>query len=64
MKRFGLVRVVLSLGVFFFGIHEASALNVTLSGDAHVNSTHASINYGRSPICMWATGARLFSSSI
>jgi hypothetical protein len=46
LKRFGLVRVALCLGVFFFGIHEASALNVTLSGDAHVNSTHASINYG------------------
>ena len=30
----------------FFGIREASALNVTLTGDAHVNSAHASINYG------------------
>lgn len=30
----------------FFSIHEASALNVTLTGDAHVNSAHSSINYG------------------
>jgi hypothetical protein len=46
LKRFGLVRLFLCLSVFFFTIHEASALNVTLSGDAHVNSAHASINYG------------------
>ena len=46
MKRFGFVRLSLCLSVFFFTIHEASALNVTLSGDAHVNSAHASINYG------------------
>ena len=46
MKRFGLVRLVLCLSVFFFSIHEASALDVTLSGDASVNSAHTSINYG------------------
>jgi hypothetical protein len=32
--------------VFFFSVHEASALDVTLSGDASVNSAHAGINYG------------------
>ena len=46
MKRFGFVRLVLCLGVLFLGIHEASALDVTLSGDASVNSAHASVNYG------------------
>ena len=46
MKRFGFVRLVLCLGVLSFGIHEASALDVTLSGDASVNSAHASVPYG------------------
>ena len=46
MKRFGFVRLVLCLSVFFFSIHEASALDVTLSGDASVNSAHAGVNYG------------------
>jgi hypothetical protein len=32
--------------VLSFGIHEASALDVTLSGDASVNSAHASVRYG------------------
>jgi hypothetical protein len=46
LKRFGFVRLVLCLGVLSFGIHEASALDVTLSGDASVNSAHASVPYG------------------
>ena len=46
MKRFGFVRLVLCLVVLSFGVHEASALDVTLSGDASVNSAHASTNYG------------------
>ena len=46
MNRFGFVRVALCLGVFLFSIREASALEVPLSGDAHVNTAHASINYG------------------
>jgi hypothetical protein len=37
LKRFGLVRLSLCLSVFFFSIREASALNVTLTADAHVN---------------------------
>jgi len=46
LKRFRFMRLVLCLGVLSFGIHEASALDVTLSGDASVNSAHASVNYG------------------
>ena len=46
MKRFGFLRLVLCLGILFFGVHQASALDVTLSGDASVNSAHASVNYG------------------
>ncbi|MGH9585614.1 MAG: DUF7594 domain-containing protein [Acidobacteriaceae bacterium] len=46
MKRFGFLRLVLCLGMISFGLHQASALDVTLSGDASVNSAHASVNYG------------------
>ena len=46
MNRFGFVRVALCLGVFLFSICEASALEVPLSGDAHVTTAHAGINYG------------------
>jgi hypothetical protein len=46
LKRFGFLRLVLCLGILFFGVHQASALDVTLSGDASVNSAHASVNYG------------------
>jgi hypothetical protein len=46
LKRFGFVQFVLCLGVFCFCVHKASALDVTLSGDASVNSAHASTNYG------------------
>ncbi|MBS1799730.1 MAG: DNRLRE domain-containing protein [Acidobacteria bacterium] len=46
MKRFGFVRLVLCLGLLSSGVYEASALDVTLSGDASVNSAHASVNYG------------------
>jgi len=46
LNRFGFVRVALCLGVFLFSIREASALEVPLSGDAHVTTAHAGINYG------------------
>ena len=46
MNRFELGRLALCIGVLLLCIREASALEVTLSGDAHVNATHASINYG------------------
>ncbi len=46
MKRFGFLPLVLCLGMLSFGLHQASALDVTLSGDASVNSAHASVNYG------------------
>lgn len=46
MKRFGFVRLILCLGVLFFSVHEASAADATLSGDASVNSAHPSVNYG------------------
>lgn len=46
MKRFRFTQLALCLSVLFFGSHLASALDVTLSGDASVNSAHASVNYG------------------
>lgn len=46
MKRFGFLRLVLCLCVLSFGLPQASALDVTLSSDASVNSAHASVNYG------------------
>ena len=46
MKRFRFMHLALCLGLLFFSSHEASALDVTLSGDASVNSAHASMNYG------------------
>lgn len=46
MSRFGFVRLILCLSVFVFSVHEASALDATLSGDASVNSAHPGINYG------------------
>ncbi len=46
MKRFGFVRLALFLGVFFFSVHTASALEVTLKKDASVNSARATVNYG------------------
>jgi Collagen triple helix repeat (20 copies) len=46
VKRLGVVRFVLCLGVLFFNLHKASALDATLSGDASVNSARASVNYG------------------
>ena len=64
LKRFGLVRLSLCLSVFFFTIHEASALNVTLSGDTHVNSPMRRSTTERFPIFTWAAGARPCSSSI
>jgi hypothetical protein len=46
LKRFGFVRLILCLGVLLFSVHEASAVEATLNGDASVNSAHPSINYG------------------
>ena len=46
MKRFRFAQLTLCLGLLIFSSHEASALDVTLSGDASVNSAHASVNYG------------------
>lgn len=46
MKRFGFVRLILCLCVLVFSVHEASALDATLSGDASVNSAHSGVNYG------------------
>jgi hypothetical protein len=46
LKRFGFVRLILCLCVFVFSVHEASALDATLSGDASVNSAHPGVNYG------------------
>lgn len=46
MNRFGFGRLILCLGVLIFGVHGASALNVTLSGDASVNSAHPGVPYG------------------
>lgn len=46
MKRFRFTQLALCLGLLFFTGYEASALDVTLSGDASVNSAHASVNYG------------------
>jgi hypothetical protein len=46
LKRFGLVRLILCLGVLSFSVHEASATDVALIGDASVNSAHPSVNYG------------------
>lgn len=46
MKRFGFVRLILCLGVLSFSVHEASATDVALVGDASVNSAHPSVNYG------------------
>jgi len=46
LKRFGFVWLVLCLSVFSFSVREAAALDVTLSGDASVNSAHATTNYG------------------
>lgn len=46
MKRFGFGRLAFCVGVLILGIREASALDVTLSGDAHVSTAHAAINYG------------------
>ncbi len=46
MKRFRFTQLALCLGSLFFSSHEASAQDVTLSGDASVNSAHASVNYG------------------
>src|SRR6185312_17405704 len=45
LKRFGFVRLALCFGILLPGIREASALDVTLSADASVNSAHAT-NYG------------------
>jgi hypothetical protein len=46
LKRFGFVRLLLCLSVLVFGVHKASALDATLSGDASVNSAHPGIHYG------------------
>ncbi len=46
MKRFGFVRLALCLGILLPAIQEASALDVTLSGDASVNSARATVNFG------------------
>ncbi|MDE1175683.1 MAG: DNRLRE domain-containing protein [Edaphobacter sp.] len=46
MKRFEFVQSVIFLGLLFLSSHEASASDVTLSGDASVNSAHASMAYG------------------
>jgi hypothetical protein len=46
LKRFRFTQLTLCLGLLIFSSHEASALDVTLSGDASVNSAHASVNYG------------------
>jgi hypothetical protein len=46
LKRFGFVRLILCLCVFVFSVHEASALDAVLSGDAGVNSAHPGVNYG------------------
>ncbi|GGG83898.1 DNRLRE domain-containing protein [Edaphobacter dinghuensis] len=46
MSRLGFVRLILCFGVLAFSVHEASALDVTLSGDASVNSAHPGSKYG------------------
>jgi hypothetical protein len=45
LKRFEFIRLVLCLGMVFC-FREASAVDVPLISDAHVNSAHPSINYG------------------
>lgn len=46
MKRFRFAQLTLCLVLLLFTSHEAFALDVPLSGDASVNSAHASVNYG------------------